>query len=393
MSPTPVPSLHVLALVQHASRMLIVDRRRSVVTAMGIALALFLMASVSFLRSSLSARAERLRKHAGDLTVQQLVSGRPTPIALSVVTSIQDLTGVRSATPRVWGFLFAPALQANVVVVGTPLHAPRLQDVEGRDLQGTHEMVVGDALAKALGLRVGDTLALPPLGGRPIPLKVVGILAEASDAFAADALFTSEEDARNLLAMNANMASDIVVYAHNPAELSVLAGAIADLTPGLRTVSRDGAARIQEATYGRRSGLFLAATLPALLILVLLFADRINMGSSRERRLLAIQKAVGWSTTEVVYAKVAESVLLASFGTLLGLLFAYLYVFTLQAPGLRSAIAGVSALAPGMHLTLHVGIAELLGLLALGLVPLVAASLIPSWRVAMADPVAVLRGE
>jgi ABC-type lipoprotein release transport system permease subunit len=383
--------VHFLALLQFAARSLVLARRRTLVSTVGITLVVLSFASMTFLRSSLTARAEALRGQTPDLTVQRLVLGRPAPIQRTYVEQIRAIPGVRDVHTRVWGFLFAPALQGNVVVVGTD--APTLALNAGRDVTSSGEMVVGDALAKALGLRLGDTLALPPLGGKPISLKLVGLLAVADDAYAGDVVLTTQADARSLLALGEADVSDIAVSVSHRAETPVIARAIGDLAPGLRTVSRDASARITEAAYGRRSGLFLLSTLPALLILLLLFADRINMGSTHERRTIAIQKAVGWSTEEVVYTKVFESLLLASLGTAIGLVGAYVYVFVLQAPGLRNAIAGVTALSPAMQLTPHFGIAELLGLAAVGLVPLCVASLIPSWRISSSDPVAVLRGE
>jgi ABC-type lipoprotein release transport system permease subunit len=385
--------VQIWALMQFAARSLVLERRRTFISIVGIALTVLSLASITFLRSSLTARAEVLRAFTPDLTVQRLVLGRPAPIQRAYQDSIRTIPGVRDVHTRVWGFLFAPALQGNVVVVGTGSDASKVSLTAGRDVAASGEMVVGDALAKALGLRLGDTLALPPLGGQPIPLKVVGVLSLAEDAYAGDVVLTTEADARSLLALADTEVSDIAVNVTHRAETPVIARTIGDLAPGLRTVSRDASARIAEAAYGRRSGLFLASTLPALLILLLLFADRITMSSTRERRAIAIQKAVGWSTEEVVYTKVFESLLLASLGTAVGLSCAYIYVFVLQAPGLRNAIAGVTALSPAMQFAPNVGIAELLGLLAVGLVPLCVASLIPSWRISSSDPVAVLRGE
>jgi lipoprotein-releasing system permease protein len=385
--------MNLWALMQFAARSLVLERRRTLVSVVGISMVVLSLASMMFLRTSLTARAETLRATTPDLTVQRLVLGRPAPLPNRYVEAIRAIPGVREVRTRVWGFLFAPALQGNVVIVGIAPNAQKLALIAGRDATGSGEMVVGEALANALGLRLNDTLALPPLGGPPIPLKVVGMLSAAEDAYAGDVVLTTETDARSLLALSASDVSDIAVSVTHRAETPVIARTIADLAPGLRTVSRDASARIAEAAYGRRSGLFLATTLPALLILLLLFVDRINMGSSRERRAIAIQKAVGWSTEEVVYTKVLESLQLASLGTLVGLVGAYLYVFVLQAPGLRNAIAGVTALSPAMQLAPRFGVADLLGLVAVGLAPLCVASLIPSWKIGTSDPVAVMRGE
>jgi ABC-type lipoprotein release transport system permease subunit len=389
--------MNLLALLRYAFRNVTLNVRRSATASLGLALVIALLASVTFLRDSFRERAAVLRAQGPELTVQRLVAGRPSVVPRALTASILSIPGVKSVEARVWGYLFVPALQNNVVVVGISEAAPKLVPGDlaaGRDLDLTrHEMLAGNALASALGLRVGDTLALPPLGGAPALLNFVGMLHDQSDLIAGDTVFVSEGDARKLLAVPENDATDLAIRISNPSETTVIAKTIGELSPGLRTISRDVTKRIHEASYGRRAGLFFACALPALLILLLLFFDRVSTGSSQERRSIAIQKAVGWSTEEVLTTKLFETLLIASAGCTAGIVFAYVYVYGLQAPGLRAALGGASALSPSLHLTPSFGIAELLGLVSAAVVPFVAVSLVPSWRIASADPVATLRSE
>ncbi|MBX3260574.1 MAG: hypothetical protein KF782_12845 [Labilithrix sp.] len=66
-----------------------------------------------------------------DIVVQKLVGGRPTTIPASERAKLGDIPSVRDVTPRVWGYIFLPALQGNVTVVGAPRGAAPLSVANG----------------------------------------------------------------------------------------------------------------------------------------------------------------------------------------------------------------------------------------------------------------------
>jgi ABC-type lipoprotein release transport system permease subunit len=110
-----------------------------------------------------------------------------------------------------------------------------------------------------------------------------------------------------------------------------------------------------------------------------------------ERREIAVLKAVGWSTADVLWAKLFESVLVGAVATALGLLFGYAWVFWLGAPGLRPALVGWSVLYPKASLTPAVDVAQLLGVTIAILGPFVLLSVVPAWRAATSDPLESMR--
>ncbi|HSO30905.1 MAG TPA: ABC transporter permease [Labilithrix sp.] len=386
-----------LSILGFALKALARRKARALALGGGLAFAVALIAAVIFLTESLRAEAERAHEAQPDIVVQKLVGGRPTTIPASEASKLTDIPSVRAVTPRVWGYVFLPSLQGNVTIVGTARNAPPLSLAngvlaEGRDLTpGAHEMIAGAELARFLGMRPGDELGLPTANPDAHALKLVGTFRSSLDLYTADVVICDEEDARALLVLPAGDATDLSIALSNPAESRVVARTITERIPGARVIERDLLARVYHLAYGRRAGFVLGAAIPALLALLVLAWDRASGVGPDERKEIAVLKAVGWSTSDVLWAKLFESLLVGASATALGLLLGYAWIFWLGAPGLRPALVGWSVLYPRAALTPAVDVAQLLGISLAVMGPFALLSIVPAWRAATTDPLETMR--
>lgn len=372
-------------------------RGRAIALGAGLALTVTLLAAVIFLTESLRSEAARATASLPDVVVQRLIAGRPSTVHASDVAALGRIDSVRRARIRVWGYVFLPAIQGNVTIVGVPKGEPLLGQVggalaSGRDLvYGAHEMVTGANFARTMGLVVGDQLGLPAAKPSP-PLKLVGVFGSPVELYTADVLLCDEDDARAILGLGPDEGTDIALDVANPEEARVVAGTVIDRMPDARVVDKRILARVYTLSYGRRAGLLLAASIPALIALLVLAWDRASGVGPEEQREIAILKAVGFGTRHVLWVKLIESLMVASLATALGLLAAYAWVFWLGAAGLRPALAGWSVLYPTVPLTPAVDFAQLIGIAAAVVGPFVGLSVVPAWRAAVVDPMAAMRG-
>jgi ABC-type lipoprotein release transport system permease subunit len=385
------------SILAFALRALARRKARAFALGGGLAFAVALVAAVVFLTESLRAEAERAHAAHPDIVVQRLVGGRPTTISAADAAKLTDIPSVRAVTPRVWGYVFLPSLQGNVTIVGTskgaqPLSVGNGVLAEGRDLTpGAHEMIAGAELARFLGMRPGDELGLPTSNPDARALKLVGTFRSSLDLYTADVLVCDEDDARALLVLPPGDATDLAISLSNAAEARVVARTITERLPGARVIERDLLARVYHLAYGRRAGFVLGASIPAILALPVLAWDRASGLGPDERKEIAVLKAVGWSTSDVLWAKLFESLLVAASATALGLLLGYAWIFWLGAPGLRPALVGWSVLYPRAALTPAVDVAQLLGISLAVMGPFALLSIVPAWRAATADPLETMR--
>lgn len=386
-----------LGLLVFALRSLARRKARALALGGGLAFTVALVASVLFLADALRAESDAARAALPDLVVSRLVGGRPALLSVNHAPDIASIDSVRAVVPRVWGYVFVPALQANVVVMGTRPGSPPLDAVkgalaEGRDITpGAHEMLAGKAVAKFLGVEVGDELGLPSPNPKAPSLKLVGTFASSVDLYTNDVVVMSDDDARAVLGIAHDEATDFAVELSNPEEAGVVAKTVVTKLPEARVVDKKLLARAHTLAFGRRSGIVLAASAPVLLAFLVLAWDRLSGVGETERREIAVLKAVGWSTRDVLSAKLAESLLVGVIATALGLALGYVWVFVLDAPLIRPALSGFGVLYPQAKLTPALDTAQLLGIALAVLGPFASLSVVPAWRAAQTDPMDVMR--
>src|SRR5262249_36295142 len=253
------------SLLSYAWGALARRRAKAFALALGLALAVALVGAVLFLTDALRGEADRARLATPDVVVQRLVAGRPATLREEDAKKLADIPSVPRVRPRVWGYLFLPTLQGNVTVVGVAKDAPALPSggaiAEGRDLaHGAHEMIAGSALAKALALRVGDGLQLPSAHPSPL-LTLVGTFGTSVELYAADVILCDEDDARAILGLAPDEATDLALTVTNPDEARVVTRTVIERIPDARVVDKEILGRVYALAYGRRAGLVLAASI------------------------------------------------------------------------------------------------------------------------------------
>ena len=381
------------------------ERRLGRSVSLGLALALTTAAwsSVFFLSESVRATGDALLEDAPLLTVQRLVAGRPALLDHEDAEALRALWSVRAVHERVWGYLYQPALEGNVVVIGVDPDASATLAEEFGFTDGTplgdEEILVGSTLAATLGLRAGDRLALVgPTGDGPGEtagvqvLRVRAVLPAETAVSHGDTVLASMPVARALLGLEEGACVDLAIDVFPPEEANSVAARAIEAIPGARTLLRDALTRRRALTFEARAGLLSAVLLPLLLSFLVLTWDRLSGMGEDERREIGILKAVGWSTSDVLVCRLLESALIAGLGAALGLVLGYLHVFVLGAPGLSEAYFGWSNLRPAMALVPTLDPQVLVLSFTLVVLPFVAVSIVPAWRAATLDPDRAMRG-
>jgi ABC-type lipoprotein release transport system permease subunit len=381
-----------LALLDFAMGSLRRRRGKSLALTLGLAFVVGLFASALLLTDALEREYARDVAAMPDLTVQRLVAGRPALLDADAAAALEDIPAVRRVEPRVWGYHFFRAIEANVTIVGVEAEPALEQAVaEGRLPRAAGEVAVGLALSELLGLRVGDELGLP-VAGEVRFSEVVGTFGKASALRSADLIVATPSHARTLLGVPEGMATDLAVDLTTMDEAPIVTERIGERIAGARVLDRRLLRRTYELTFDTRGGLLAALLVPALAAFLLLAWERLTGLGDAERREIGVLKAVGWGTGDVLAARLWESAAIAGAGATLGLVAAYAYVFWAGAPGLADALLGWSAIQPPMALSPSLDPVQAFALLGAVVVPFVAVSVVPAWRAAMIDPDRAMRG-
>src|SRR5690606_33330762 len=115
---------------------------------------------ILFVHGALEHESAALVRAMPELTVQAIRGGRPERIDPEQLAFLDEHPGVRAHAPRIWGYLYVPSLGANVSVIGVgPASLAGVAPIlDGAPPAEEGEAVVGDAFARSLGLRPGDSI-------------------------------------------------------------------------------------------------------------------------------------------------------------------------------------------------------------------------------------------
>lgn len=369
-------------------------RRRGKTLAIGAVFSLLVavLASVLFLTGSLQRQARELLDQAPALVVQRTSMGRHDLIPREYAGRIAALPGVIQVTPRLWGYYFDSLTSSNYTVMAAQEGLPPLALLEGRLPRGPGECALGPGVAAARGVGPGEDLILIDSRNVGQVFEVVGVFRPASSLLTHDLVVLGAEDFVAFFGVPPGQATDLAVEVRNPLEVGTVARKIKQAAPDTRPLARSELQRTYEAAFHWRSGMVLAAFSAALLSFGILAWDRATGLSAEERQEIAVLKATGWDTADVLELKAWEGLAVSVASFLAGLALAYLHVFHGRAGLLRPLLVGWSVLFPPLKPTPFVDVYQVASLALLTVVPYLIATVVPSWRAASADPETFLRG-
>ncbi len=351
------------------------------------------LASVLFLTQSLKSEATAMLASGPELVVQKNMAGRHDLIPVAAVAMLAKIPGVKSVTPRVWGYYYDALIEANYTLQAFEPVTENLTLLDGRLPRDEGECAIGSGVAEARRVQLDDDLILIDVDNIGRMFTVTGVFQSTSDLLTQDLIVLPEGPLRQFFGMPEHLATDLAVTVYNPNEIETIAGKIKRILPDSRPITNREILRTYHAVFDWRGGMLLALFSSALLAFCILAWDKATGLSAGERREIGILKAVGWDTGDVLLLKLWEGLALSLLAFLLGCLLAFFMVFFGGAPLLSSVLRGWSILFPALQLTPFIDPYQIATLAFLTIVPYVASTVIPAWRAAVAAPDDVLRAE
>jgi predicted lysophospholipase L1 biosynthesis ABC-type transport system permease subunit len=366
------------------------------------ALIVFLFSGIQLMANALYQETVQAVTLQPEIIVQHVKAGRQVPVDLALTASIAEILGVAEVRGRVWGYYFDPFTGANYTIVGDPGDlvedwqlslkpegtAPREQGVHFLD-QG--EALVGEGVLKIRRMRVGGRLNFRDHEGQPMSLTVKGVFSSTVSLWTHDLIVLTESDAARLFGLQPGTAWDLAVDVPNTSEVPKVGEKIIPLMPSARVISKNQLMRTYSSSYGFRSGVLLSTSMVCLLAFLILAYDRLARLSQTEQQEIAILKAIGWQTGDLIRLNMLQSLVLSLTGFLVGIVLSYGHVFWAGAPLLKIIFSGWSVLFPPHPLPVYLDLSKLFGLMFLTVVPYIAVGIIPAWRAAVKDPEEVFR--
>ncbi len=351
---------------------------------------IFLLASFQMTTKALTDAAANSLKSTPEITIQKMSAGRQEAIPIAYGKKLAAIFGIRSITPRIWGYYFDESTLANYTVMGIDFAGmPAVEQLHLALENGNPSIslergdaLIGRSVHRVMGLGGRNIFSLfrPDLSLKSFTLK--GVFDQQTDILTNDLIVMGIDDARDLFHISADMATDLIISVANPNEITTVAKKIAALLPDTRVLTRPQILKTYKVVFGWRSGFGSICLLTALVAFAILAWDKASGLSSEEKREIGILKILGWETSHILAVRFWESFLVATLAFICGCTLAYIHTAFFDAALFRPIMVGWSIIYPPFKLTPGVTLADLMLICSFSVLPYLAATVIPAWRCA-----------
>ncbi len=302
----------------------------------------------------------------------------PMPVQTSVGVA-ENVVGVVSVRPRIWGLVNGPQGQLTIVGVLKDKMSKALADQLTR-LPDPGQVIIGFGVSTGLS---ADTLQLE--GVLSQTYQVIDRLPEKTSLFTHDLVLMDPDDARQLIGLPKDYASDLAIDVfHDNEQEAILSDLIASFPWPVKCVTRLQSQGLSAGRWNRGRALVTIAVIPAVLALCLLVA--VNTRKSMGRRSdLGIMKAMGWTTGDIVVFQLYRELFVCLPSAAVGICLSFLLVYGPGAGWLADFFLGWKTIPPSLYLETTGAATVVLEVTALMVVPVIASAFLPVLKGATAD--------
>lgn len=242
-----------------------------------------------------------------------------------VGSKIEGLAGVRSISGLVMTALIDPESGGFILLLGYSPHEfaiERFNIVEGRRINGNHQVMLGSVAAEAVSKSVGDTMEIS--GSR---FKVVGIF-ESGTGWEEMSSIVSLRDAQTL----AGRPNKVTMYALKLEDPGAAPSVVERINTEFPEVHAALAGEFVEQMPDMQAGEAMLDGISFLAILVggVGVLNTMLMAVLERTREIGVLRTMGWRRRRVVGMIIQEALLLGVLGGVAGIVLAFLMVFSLQ---------------------------------------------------------------
>lgn len=387
-----------LYFIEYAINALLRQKHKSGFITLVFTLLVFLLSSIFFITNSIKYELDQGVDVLPQIIVQELRAGKNYDINENRIDKILEIPGVSDVNARVWGYYYFENAGVNFTLVGIDNYENQYKSSLTKiaasfnfdDLNSS--MVVGKGVKDIMDRNYYKeyfNFILP--SGKIKKMNIAGVFDTKTALESNDMIVMSKQDARTIFGMAENMATDFVVKVANPSEIDTIAAKIKLLYPDTRVITKNDLKVSYQNIFDYKSGVFLALFVVAIFTFFIIIYDKASGLTSEEKKEIGILKAIGWKVDDILKEKFYEASLVSLFAYFIGIGAACGYVYFLQAPLLSNIFTGYSLLKPDFDLVFVFDIQTLSLIFFLSVPVYIAATLIPSWRVATLDADEIIR--
>ena len=354
----------------------------------------FLTSSILFIKNSLQKEISDALENQSDFIIQKTVANKIKDIDTSLIDEFYEINGVSKVTQRVYGQYYFMPENVYFTIIGIDF----FEETTNQNLKELlnflniskflekDSMIIGNGVKKVLDkYAYFDSYDFKLENENSKNIKIFKDLPKEANLIANDLIIMDINIAKKILDIKPDFATDIILDVPNPLERQNVKEQILLKESNIRILQKDELKKEYENMFNYKGGIFLILFIVVIFTFILVLYQRYSMISSNDKREIGILKAVGWSIKDIIKLKIIENFIVAFMAFIIGVIFAYIFVFILQAPILKNIFIGFSNIKNDFILNQNIKISNLITLFLFFMVPFLSAVLIPVWKIAVID--------
>ncbi|WP_323586087.1 ABC transporter permease [Aliarcobacter butzleri] len=354
----------------------------------------FLTSSILFIKNSLQKEISQALENQSDFIIQKTIANKIKDIDTSLIDEFYEINGVSKVTQRVYGQYYFMPENVYFTIIGIDF----FEETTNQDLKELlnflniskflekDSMIIGNGVKKVLDkYAYFDSYDFKLENENSKNIKIFKDLPKEANLIANDLIIMDINIAKKILDIKPDFATDIVLDVPNPLERQNVKEQILLKESNIRILQKDELKKEYKNMFNYKGGIFLILFIVVIFTFILVLYQRYSMISSNDKREIGILKAVGWSIKDIIKLKIIENFVVAFMAFIIGVIFAYIFVFILQAPILKNIFIGFSNIKNDFILNQNIKISNLITLFLFFMVPFLSAVLIPVWKIAVID--------
>jgi ABC-type lipoprotein release transport system permease subunit len=384
-------------LLEYAYNYILRHKNKNIFIITVFTLLVALLCSLFFITASVEKEMQQRIALQPDIVVQNYRAGMPCAITEKTLERLLNIDGITSGRLRVRGDYYFSKEHTKFHIEGVePFEEcsdPFIQKlIDTNDINSSVMLVSNSVQKRMQKAYYTDYFNFILEDGTLKKLSLLKSFDFKKRLDLQNLILVNSDTLREIFGYNADEGSDIALKVANKNELNFLTAKIRLLLPNAKVISKNDLKLRYKSLFNYDNGIFLSLFIIAIFTFFIIIYDKANGLSSQEKREIGILKAIGWRVEDVLHAKFYEAAIISFFSFLMGYLLAFIFVFYFKAPLFGNIFMNESLLhIENFRLDITVDFSYTLLIFLLSVPLYIAATLIPSWRVATLDADEVMR--
>jgi len=363
-------------------------------------LIVFVLSSVLFVSKSLQHTMMQTLDKQADFVVQKMRGGKTVDTPQEWENEFITIDGVTASNARVYGQYWYEPDEKYFTIVGIDIFEDNIvkqlnkliKDVDIKKFTSKPYMIVGSGVKDFLAkYHYFDEYNFRTPSRAIQKVYIYDVLPKDINILGNDTILMPIDLAKKILGIDDDKSTDIALSVPNKLERENIKTKLILKHFDSRIILKQDIQKAYENMFNYKGGLFLVLYMIVLLTFILILYQRYTIARSSDKKEIGILRSIGWSIKDVLYLKVLENLLIASSAFMIGVVFAYIYVFIFNAPFLSDIFFGFNNIQNDVQYVPYIPFGLIFTLFFFFVVPFISAVLIPVWKIAIVDPLEAMR--